>query len=135
MASARPRRRSKEAADNDDTDQYPELMKPTNLMKAALDDGEIHAKSPDRDFTRFLDLRSRFHKEFMENLRECALDGRCPVEELIGDEVQLRFCAFDFLDKYGQMYWGTPENRKVYLDPRRLEKHDELAMLPDREEE
>ncbi|RJE22635.1 hypothetical protein PHISCL_05018 [Aspergillus sclerotialis] len=108
---------------------------PINILKETLDSGELTTKSLDREFTNFLDFRDRYHKEFMDNLHRHVQEGSYSIKSLAADGLEQRMCAMSFLDKYGEMYWGTKENREKYLEPDRLAKPEELAIYPLREGE
>lgn len=107
-----------------------------NPMLATLDSGELKTTNQDRDFTTFLDLKLKYHREFMGRLRALATNGdEYDVDALYNDESEREKCAVEFLQAYGREYWGTDANRKRYLMEERLEDTTGLACLPDREDE
>lgn len=71
----------------------------------------------------------------MDTLQRHAQEGGYSIQSLTTDALEQRLCAMDFLDKYGEMYWGTQGKREKYLKPDRLARPDELAVYPLREEE
>lgn len=126
--------------DGDDQDNYnpsssASSPEPINLIKESLDNGDLKTNHNDRKFTNFLDLQDRYHKEFMDNLQKHVRESDFSMESLAGNELDRRVCAMGFLDKYGEIYWGTKENREKYLQQDRLKKPKALAVYPDREEE
>lgn len=127
--------RSSRLFGNRDDDIPPVAQSPANPMKASLDCGDLKLRSSDRRFTEFLDLKRKYHKEFLESLRRHVQDGGYSSEALQSDELARESCVADFLDKYGMFYWGTEGNRAKYLKPNMLERPIESAVYPDREEE
>lgn len=119
--------------DDDDGDDQESALK--RIMKDTLDAGSLDIKSRDKEFYIFLDLKTRYHKSFLDKLRDHTLQGIYPVDALPFDEEEQRICAMDFLDKYGVAYWGTPENREKYLEVHKLTETSELATYPECKEE
>jgi hypothetical protein len=113
----------------------PVAQSPDNPMKASLDHGDLKKGSPDRAFTSFLDIKKKYHKEFLESVRRHVQDGGYASDVLRHNELAREACVLDFLGKYGMFYWGTEGSRAKYLSPGMLDKPAELAVYPEREEE
>lgn len=124
--------RSRRRADaNFEEPQAPDI----HPMKVTLDNGDLTTRSHDSDFVKFLDLKKSYHKEFFEKVRKHALEGKYSLNTLQSDEAMRRECAYNFMDLYGDEHWGSPTNRRKYLDEKSLKNQNELAIYPDREDE
>ncbi|RMJ23676.1 hypothetical protein PHISP_05464 [Aspergillus sp. HF37] len=113
----------------------PVAQSPGNPMKASLDCGDLKKRSSDRAFTSFLDIKKKYHKEFLESVRQHVQDAGFASDVLRNNELVREACVLDFLGKYGMFYWGTEGSRAKYLNPAMLEKPAESAVYPEREEE
>ncbi|RAH70740.1 uncharacterized protein BO66DRAFT_450611 [Aspergillus aculeatinus CBS 121060] len=106
-----------------------------NVMKAGLDQGALKPGSIDRDFTKFLDLKSAHQRKFLESLRDHVHFRGFEWGELLNSEATRRTCAEIFVDSVGRTYWGTEENRRKYLMEDSFNDPNALCVYPDRREE
>lgn len=90
--------------------------------------GSMTAKSRLDEFRRFFDLKQEAWRDFRGKLHSI-------IYELYSweqvQQLDTRYaCAAEFLKRFGNQYWGTPENREKYLMDEHLGS-DDFCIYPD----
>ncbi|KAA8643534.1 hypothetical protein EYZ11_009815 [Aspergillus tanneri] len=104
-------------------------------MKECLDARGLHQKSRDREFTTFLDLKSDYHHEFINRLREHVQINGYQWGDVERSVVEREACASSFVETWGKLYWGTESNRQQHLLQESLDDPRHLCVYPDRRKE
>ncbi|RJE16592.1 hypothetical protein PHISCL_11071, partial [Aspergillus sclerotialis] len=65
--------------------------------EASLDCGDLKKRSSDRAFTSFLDIKKKYHKEFLESVRQHVQDAGFASDVLRNNELVREACVLDFL--------------------------------------
>ncbi|PLB45117.1 hypothetical protein P170DRAFT_502180 [Aspergillus steynii IBT 23096] len=103
-----------------------------HLMRETLDQGELTVKKRDREFTTFLDLKQEYHHEFINRLREYVQNFGPDWVLLEQSEDERESCAKDFVEAWGNLYWGTETNRQTHLLQDSLDEPESLCVYPER---
>ncbi|GKZ70357.1 hypothetical protein AnigIFM50267_005995 [Aspergillus niger] len=104
-------------------------------MKELLDRGEVKASWRDKQFVHFLDLKEEYGREFLNLVKEHVEPNGFEWTDILTSENERRACAKDFVAQYGLKYWGTPANRKKYLQEESLADEKTLCTYPAQSEE
>ncbi|GCB26734.1 hypothetical protein AAWM_09619 [Aspergillus awamori] len=99
-------------------------------MKELLDRGEVKASWRDKQFVHFLDLKEEYGREFLNLVKEHVEPNGFEWTDILTSENERRACAKDFVAQYGLKYWGTPANRKKYLQEESLADEKTLCTYP-----
>ena len=104
-------------------------------MKELLDRGEVKASWRDKQFIHFLDLKEEYGREFLGLVKDHVEQSEFEWTEILNSEDERHNCAKSFVEEYGLKYWGTPANRKKYLQEKSLADEKTLCTYPAQSEE
>ncbi|RAK91708.1 hypothetical protein BO79DRAFT_226177 [Aspergillus costaricaensis CBS 115574] len=107
----------------------------TETMKELLDRGEVKASWRDKQFVHFLDLKEEYGREFLGLVKDHVEHSGFEWTEILNSEDERHNCAKSFVEEYGLKYWGTPANRKKYLQEESLADEKTLCTYPAQSEE
>lgn len=104
-------------------------------MKELLDRGEVKASWRDKQFVHFLDLKEEYGREFLGLVKDHVEHSGWEWTEILNSSDERDNCAKSFVEEYGLKYWGTPANRKKYLQEESLADEKTLCTYPAQSEE
>ncbi|PWY85264.1 hypothetical protein BO83DRAFT_433222 [Aspergillus eucalypticola CBS 122712] len=104
-------------------------------MKELLDRGEVKPSWRDQQFVHFLDLKEEYRREFLGLVKDHVEQSGFEWTEILNSKDERDNCAKSFVEEYGLKYWGTPANRKKYLQEESLADEKTLCTYPAQSEE
>ncbi|PYH65538.1 uncharacterized protein BO88DRAFT_446360 [Aspergillus vadensis CBS 113365] len=104
-------------------------------MKELLDRGEVKHSWRDQQFVHFLDLKEEYRREFLGLVKDHVEHSGFEWTEILNSKDERDNCAKSFVEEYGLKYWGTPANRKKYLQEESLADEKTLCTYPAQSEE
>ncbi|RDW70840.1 uncharacterized protein DSM5745_08351 [Aspergillus mulundensis] len=86
----------------------------------------------DRDFTNLLDIKYQYHSAFLKRIRE-HVETFHTWRELRESPTTTKICVDQFLDHYGEEYWGI-QNREKYIMSDSIARGDDVRYPEDAHE-
>ncbi|KAJ5106138.1 hypothetical protein N7456_002813 [Penicillium angulare] len=104
----------------------------SDVLMDCITSGALSVSSQLDEFRRFFDLKNDYWGHFRDLLKK-EVEDSSSWADIRNHDRQRQICAKKFLEKHGAQYWGSYENRRMYLVTEGVE-NEKTCVYPDNEE-